>query len=91
MEHKDHAAIEKELESAHAKVKVGSTYRHHKDPTKLYRVTGIAVQEATDKICVIYRAEYNSKLVFVRDLDSWLEEPLTGTPRFRLVKQHENI
>ena len=29
----------------------------------------------------------NEKLVFVRDLDVWLEKPLKGTPRFRLVAE----
>jgi hypothetical protein len=85
MEHKSHQAIEKELETAKAYVKIGGLYSHYKNPERLYKVTAIGVQEATDKLCVIYQDLMNRNLVFVRDLDIWLEKPLKDTPRFRLL------
>ncbi len=86
MAHKGHEAIGKEIDDAKKRVKIGGIYSHYKNPDMLYEVIGFAVQESTDKLCVIYQAKYGKKLTFVRDLDSWLEEPLKGTPRFRPVR-----
>jgi hypothetical protein len=86
MEHKDHRQIEKGLEEAKKLVKVGGIYSHYKNSDKLYEVIAIGVQEATDKLCVIYQAKYNEKLIFARDLDSWLKEPSKGTSRFNLIR-----
>ena len=85
MPHKSPEAIEKELDAAKALVKIGGTYSHFKNPQHLVDVVAVGIQEATDKVCVVYRDAKNRNLLFVRDLDSWLEMPLKGTPRFKLV------
>lgn len=72
--HKSHKQIKKELREAEKKIKVGGVYSHYKNPENLYKVIGFGIQEATDKVCVIYQAEYDKKLIFVRDLDFWLEK-----------------
>jgi hypothetical protein len=87
MPHKSHEELEMELGIAKTHVRVGGIYSHYKNPSRLYKVTAIGIQEATDKLCVIYQDATNEKLIFVRDLDLWLEEPTKGMPRFRLVKQ----
>ena len=66
-------------------MKVGGIYSHYKNPEHKVMVVAIGLQEATGRLCVIYQDIANEKLVFVRDLDVWLEEPIPGTPRFRLV------
>lgn len=76
--------IENELESAKRKVKIGEIYSHYKDEKHLVKVIDVGVQEATEKICVIYQ-DIATKLIFVRDLDIWLQKPLKDTPRFKLV------
>jgi hypothetical protein len=86
MPHKDYRAIEKELEIAKRQVRIGGIYSHYKNPEHLVRVIAVGIQEATDKLCVIYQEVANGNHVFVRDLDIWLEEPLGGTPRFRLIE-----
>jgi hypothetical protein len=86
MPHKSHEDLERELETAKEQVKIGGTYSHYKNPEHLVKVVAVGIQEATDKLCVIYRDAANEKLIFVRDLDVWLEEPIPGTPRFRLVE-----
>lgn len=89
MVHKTHEEIEKELEDAKKLVKVGGVYSHYKHPENLYTVLMLATQEATDKLCIVYQAEYGKKLIFVRDLDSWLETPeFEGkrVSRFTLIK-----
>lgn len=73
MSHKDQETLLKELEQAHKLVKVGSEYKHYKNPDKLYKVIEIAILEASDEACVIYQAQYGDKLSFVRPLSSWLD------------------
>lgn len=90
MVHKSESVLNKELEDARHKVIVDGIYSHFKDSGKRYRVIGLGIQEATEKICVIYKAEYNSELVFIRDLDSWLEKTETDVKRFSLVEDDEH-
>ena len=87
MPHRDPRTVEKELEIAKKQVKLGGTYSHYKNPEHLVKVLAIGTQEATDKLCVIYQDVAHEDLIFVRDLDIWLEEPLKNTPRFRLIDQ----
>ncbi len=87
--HKDHKTLHAELADAKAKVIVGGTYAHYKYPENHYKVIGLGFREATDEVCVIYQAQYDPELVFVRELSSWLETPeFEGkpVPRFYLVK-----
>jgi hypothetical protein len=89
MPHKSRHDIERELAAAKKQVEIGSVYSHYKNPEHLVKVTAIGIQEATDKLCVIYQDVANENLVFVRDLDVWLEKPLKGTPRFKLVADRQ--
>lgn len=85
MPRKDYATIGKEIEAAKALVKMGRTYSHYKNPSHQVRVISIGLQESTEKLCVIYRDAVDENVIFVRDIDSWLEEPAKGVPRFRLM------
>lgn len=85
MPHRSHEELEKNLSLAEMQVKVGGIYAHYKNPEHKVRVIRLGIQEATEKICVIYQDVANERLIFVRDLDSWLEKPLENTPRFKLV------
>ncbi len=85
--HKSPEDIENELEMAKKKVVIGGMYSHYKNPEHLVKVIALGTQEATDKLCVIYRETANGNLIFVRDLDVWLENPIKDTPRFKLVKK----
>ncbi len=87
MPHRSHEDLEKELESAKKQIKIGGTYSHYKNPKHKVKVVAVGIQEAAEKPCVIYRDAANEKLIFVRDLDVWLEEPIKGTPRFMLVAE----
>lgn len=73
MPHKSQSALAKELQDAASKVTVGVCYTHYKQPENTYKVTGLAILEATDEPCVIYQAEYGNNITFVRPLKSWLE------------------
>ncbi len=73
MLHKNHKKLIIEMAQAEKSVTVGATYYHYKKVDQFYRVVGIAILEATDELCVIYQAEYDKRLTFVRPLASWLE------------------
>ena len=86
-----HSQLNLDLEHAAQIVSIGSTYRHYKYPDRKYKVIMLAVQEATEKICVIYQdVGHDNAPTFVRDLDSWLETvEWKGeiVPRFTLIDQ----
>jgi hypothetical protein len=71
--HKSSDELKRELAAARQQVKVGGIYAHYKQPANTYKVLDVAVEEATDEVCVIYQAQYGDKLVFTRPLKSWLE------------------
>ena len=72
--HKSRQVLAQELEAAARLVSVGQNYTHYKSPDKTYTVLNIAITEADDRLCVVYRADYETNLVFVRPLSSWLEK-----------------
>lgn len=73
MPHRTHQQLQQEIHEAQLLVQIGSEYIHYKYPNKRYRVLDIGIQEATEKVCVIYCDTTMSDIHFVRDLDSWLE------------------
>jgi hypothetical protein len=73
-QHKDQDLLKQELESAKRKITIGAKYRHFKSPDNVYTVMDLGFLEATDKLCVIYKADYGGKFIFVRPLDVWLEQ-----------------
>ena len=60
-----------ELEQAQTQVKVGAQYRYYKAADKIYTVLNLAFQEEDNELCVIYQAEYEERLTFLRLLASW--------------------
>ena len=74
MPHVGHDVLNNRIAEASKLVRVGAIYRHYKYPERKYFVEKICIQEATLKVCILYRdiAKQNAPS-FVRDLDSWLE------------------
>ena len=71
--HVEQLVLAKEIEEAKTKVIVGAEYWHYKSRDKVYEVVGLGFLEATDELCVIYRARYGERLTFLRPLSVWLE------------------
>ncbi len=72
--HQDHEALNKLLFDASKSVVVGAAYRHYKYPKRKYKVVMLALQEDSQKVCVIYQDIARTDAPpFVRNLDSWLE------------------
>lgn len=68
----DQVALKAELELAQKQVEVGAQYRHYKSANKIYTVLNLAFQEENNELCVIYQAEYEERLTFIRPLASWI-------------------
>jgi hypothetical protein len=89
MTHISHDELNKKIAEAAKLVTVGAIYKHYKFPDRNYKVTNLAIQEATEKACVIYKdRNFANSPSFVRDLDSWLESvEWQGAivPRFKIV------
>ncbi len=85
MPHVSLEELAKQLAAAAKEVEIGSLYVHYKDPTKKYRITGLVVLEATDEVAVVYEAQYDTRVSFVRPLASFSAEvdvDGVSTPRF---------
>jgi hypothetical protein len=54
-------------------VPVGAIYSHFRNKEHLYKVLAIAIDEKTEKPCVVYQALYGDKLIWVRPLSVWCE------------------
>ncbi len=71
-------------------IEIGDIYFHYKNPSNKYKVEFLGLWEATDEICVGYRAQYGKELLFVRPLKSFLEiVEVEGkkAPRFTRIKE----
>lgn len=74
MAHISHDELNQQIAEASKLVKIGAVYKHYKYPERNYLVEKICVQEATQKICIVYKdRNFVNAPSFVRDLDSWLE------------------
>ncbi len=77
-----------DIQSAGEKIVLGGVYQHYKCSDKQYKILGFATFEATNELCVIYKALYGAEFTFVRQVSIWLEtvewESKT-VPRFSLV------
>ncbi len=85
MAHRTQEELRRELTEAGALVSVGTRYTHFKDPEHEYLVTGLVIIEATEEVGVLYEAQYDERVTFVRPLNSFieiLEGPQGSTHRF---------
>jgi hypothetical protein len=79
------------IESAAQKVTIGGAYRHYKNQKNTYKIIHIGIMEWNDEVCIIYQADYGERLVFVRPVNSWLDDvEWQGkiVPRFELIKNN---
>jgi hypothetical protein len=74
MAHLSQAKLKKLLEEANSKLEQGAIYKHYKNSSKTYKVTGFAIIEATNEVGVLYQAQYGEKVIFIRPLSAWLEK-----------------
>lgn len=76
--------LAKIIDKASQEVEIGARYMHYKQ--LYYIVENVAILEATNGPAVIYRAEYDKRLLFIRPLSVWLEAVEwqgEAVPRFR--------
>ena len=87
--HQEQLALAQQISAAEKLVTIGGTYVHYKGADKLYTVLGLGFIEADNTLCVIYQAQYDQRLAFLRPLSVWLETVEwngTTVPRFSLIR-----
>lgn len=80
------AELTARLSAASQHVTVGARYRHYKQRT--YMVVALALREEDSEPCVVYRAEYGDRIVFIRPVANWLEAVTVdgmSMPRFTKI------
>ncbi len=70
--HKPQEEIQRQIERALKKVKVGGLYFHFKNPEHLYVLESIGCLESTEEVCVCYRAQYGKGVLWIRTLEDFL-------------------
>lgn len=78
MTHLSKEMLKSQLEASYRIVPKESVWAHYKDPLSRYIVKELVIIEANDKVGVVYPAEDDSEIVFVRPLVEWLSEVTIG-------------
>ncbi|HEV7453883.1 MAG TPA: DUF1653 domain-containing protein [Candidatus Saccharimonadales bacterium] len=71
-EQESQAQLAARLSEAAQQITVGARYMHYKQLS--YKVTALALREEDNVPCVVYQAEYDDKLTWIRPVSSWLED-----------------
>ncbi|MBI2103624.1 DUF1653 domain-containing protein [Candidatus Woesebacteria bacterium] len=75
------------LQEAKEKIEIGGIYFHHKRPKNYYLIEAVGFIESAEEICVVYRALYGKRIVWVRTLKNFLDEVnITGRKTKRFIK-----
>ena len=85
MEHLSELELRRLITEAEFLVVTGARYAHYKHPEKAYTVTGFAIREDSQEVCVVYQAEYGEQIPFIRTLESFVGSVEAGgvsIPRF---------
>ncbi len=61
------------IDAAAAKVTIGARYAHYKDKDRTYTVLALALREEDGEPCVVYQAQYEQRITWVRPVSSWLQ------------------
>ncbi len=72
------------LEVASKKIGKGDRYVHYRSKDKPYEIVDIALLEATEEPCVVYKSLYQPYITWVRPVSVFIEDVGDG-PRFRKV------
>ncbi len=73
MAHLDSATFEQAIIEAKKLVSVAAIYSHYKDRAKQYKILCLALDEASESVCVVYQALYEPYLTWIRPLANFLE------------------
>ncbi len=63
--------LQEKVDKAREEIDVGGLYVHFKSSDKFYVVESIGLLEASEEVCVVYRALYGKGLVWVRTVEDF--------------------
>jgi hypothetical protein len=90
MPHRSQEELAQIIAEVTADVKVGDRFVHYKSPDLFYRIIDIALREADETPCVVYKAEYGEQISYVRPYDDWtatVQHDNQEVPRFTKVAE----
>lgn len=73
MAHKTQGELAQILKDARDLVPMNARYTHFKDPSKEYEIVGHGIIEETEEAAVIYQAQYDERISFIRPITNFLE------------------
>ncbi|NCS32085.1 DUF1653 domain-containing protein [bacterium] len=73
MSHTSQEELQSRIHDACQRVDVSATYFHYKDIDRLkpYKIVSIALDEATEEVCVVYQAQYGERLTWIRTVQDF--------------------
>jgi len=87
--HTSEALLSEKLDECRKIVLVNKFYYHYRSPSDYYKVLDLGLDEATEKVVVIYQAQFGKNLIWTRDIDIWCESVEHNgrmISRFNIVK-----
>ena len=63
----------KRLQIAREKIEIGADYYHFRNPNAPYKVIDVAIYEADDEPCVLYKPYAKDAVIWVRKVSSFVE------------------
>lgn len=82
-EKESQAQLSVKLAQAAKQVTVGGRYVHYRHKRLTYKVLSLALREEDNEPCVVYQAEYDDKITWIRPVSSWVEEVEVGGVKLR--------
>lgn len=71
---KDSAEFAMILEKLKTQIPIGTRYYYYKNPNQSYTIISHGIIEATEEPAVIYQADYDTKIIWIRPASVFLEE-----------------
>ncbi len=71
---KDSSEFAMILEKLKTQIPLGARYFHYKNPNQFYTIISHGIIEATEEPGIIYRAEYDTQIIWIRPASVFLEE-----------------
>ncbi len=86
MSHLSEIELSMAIKEIAKEIEVGETYVHFRSPDKPYIILALGLFEQNEEPCVVYKALYGEKLVWIRAVSKFLERVEHNgekVPRFR--------
>jgi hypothetical protein len=91
MADKEIKSLFEKVQKARLKIKTGDKYFHYKNPDRFYEILAVGLIESSEEPCVVYRALYGDKVVWVRTIANFLEKVEVGGKKVKRFSVSGNV